>query len=119
MRKVAASLALGKGASAPDVFRSSDCSSLNGFSTGSAVGNTLIGSDGCGSGVACITFEQHSMLVRYPNSMSNLRRLRCYLLACQVRTQPYVQPAPPALLPARLPGAHAALLLCCLDEPNM
>lgn len=47
-----------------------------------AVGNALMGSDG--SGVSCITFEQHSQLVRYPNSMSNLRRLRCYLLACQV-----------------------------------
>jgi hypothetical protein len=37
-----------------------------------------------GSAVSSLTFEQHSSLVRYPNSMSNLRRLRCYLLACQV-----------------------------------
>ena len=51
--------------------------------TESAVGNTIMGSGG--SGVSCITFEQHSSLVRYPNSMSNLRRLRCYLLACQVK----------------------------------
>jgi hypothetical protein len=42
------------------------------------------GSDG-GIGVSSITFEQHSSMVRYPNSMSNLRRLRCYLLACQVK----------------------------------
>jgi hypothetical protein len=48
-----------------------------------AVGNALLGADG--SGVSAITFEQHSAMVRYPNSMSNLRRLRCYLLACQVR----------------------------------
>ncbi len=53
----------------------------NGVGSG-AVGNVLIGSEG--SGVMHITFEQHSALVRYPNSMSNLRRLRCYLLACQV-----------------------------------
>jgi hypothetical protein len=48
-----------------------------------AVGNATLGSDG--SGVSAISFEQHSGMVRYPNSMSNLRRLRCYLLACQVR----------------------------------
>ncbi len=47
----------------------------------SAVGNTTMGADG--SGVSAITFDQHSSLVRYPNSMSNLRRLRCYLLASQ------------------------------------
>jgi len=51
-----------------------------------AVGNVLIGSEG--SGVMHITFEQHSAIVRYPNSMSNLRRLRCYLLACQVCDSP-------------------------------
>ena len=34
-------------------------------------------------GVSTMTFEQHSALIRYPNSMSNLRRLRCYLIACQ------------------------------------
>jgi hypothetical protein len=38
-----------------------------------AVGNVLTGSDGFG--VSAITFEQHSAMVRYPNSMSNLRRL--------------------------------------------
>lgn len=48
----------------------------------SMVGNVLLGGPE-GSGVSCVTFEQHSTLVRYPNSMSNLRRLRCYLLACQ------------------------------------
>jgi hypothetical protein len=48
-----------------------------------AVGNATLGSDG--SGVSAISFEQHSGMVRYPNSMSNSRRLRCYLLACQVR----------------------------------
>jgi hypothetical protein len=36
-----------------------------------------------GTGVSSSTFDAHSVLVRYPNSMSNLRRLRCYLLACQ------------------------------------
>ena len=102
MRKVAASMARGGGVqlSSSDVLfgggggngsNASDCFSThssvhNNFSTSSsAVGNTLLmGADGSGSGVSCITFDQHSMLVRYPNSMSNLRRLRCYLLACQV-----------------------------------
>ena len=35
-------------------------------------------------GVSAMTYDQHSSLIRYPNSMSNLRRLRCYLLSCQV-----------------------------------
>jgi hypothetical protein len=48
----------------------------------SAVGNIVLGNgESC---VSAITFDQHSTLVRYPNSMSNLRRLRCYLMACQV-----------------------------------
>ena len=38
---------------------------------------------GASLGVSSMTFEQHSSLIRYPNSMSNLRRLRCYLMACQ------------------------------------
>lgn len=51
-------------------------------SAAGAVGNAIIGSESLG--VSSITFEQHSSMVRYPNSMSNLRRLRCYLLAAQV-----------------------------------
>jgi hypothetical protein len=51
------------------------------FYAPSAVGNAIYHADG--SGVSSITFEAHSFMVRYPNSMSNLRRLRCYLLACQ------------------------------------
>ena len=47
------------------------------------VGSALLAMDG--AAVSAITFEQHCNMVRYPNSMSNLRRLRCYLLACQVR----------------------------------
>lgn len=30
-----------------------------------------------------MSFDQHCNLIRYPNSMSNLRRMRCYLMACQ------------------------------------
>ncbi len=48
----------------------------------SAVGSTLLSASG--PAVSAITFDQHCNMVRYPNSMSNLRRLRCYLLACQV-----------------------------------
>ena len=93
MRKVAASIARGGNGSSSNMFRGGGggfaASKLNGFSTGTgAVGNTLLMGDGSGggggSGVSSITFDQHSAIVRYPNSMSNLRRLRCYLLACQV-----------------------------------
>ena len=94
MRKVAASIARGGNGSSSDMFGrgvggGSAASESNGFSTGTgAVGNTLLMGDGSGSGggsgVSSITFDQHSAIVRYPNSMSNLRRLRCYLLACQV-----------------------------------
>ena len=94
MRRVAASITRG-GDGGCDMFGGggggggSVASESNGFSTGTgAVGNTLLMGDGngCGngSGVSSITFDQHSAIVRYPNSMSNLRRLRCYLLACQV-----------------------------------
>lgn len=93
MRRLAASAASSRLSSEAFAMRlgaSTDCGSsmvsslsASSYPTGSgAVGDVLIGSDG--SGVTCITFEQHSAIVRYPNSMSNLRRLRCYLLACQV-----------------------------------
>jgi hypothetical protein len=92
---------------------------VDGRSSGtSAVGNTLMGADG--SGVSCITFEQHSQLVRYPNSMSNLRRLRCYLLACQghhVQYQPHLDELVPkdvalalADNPVAIPDSHSVFL---------
>jgi hypothetical protein len=89
MRKVAANMARNSGGEGGDASECSSSAINCGFASANnnngtgAVGNTLIGGDG-GSGVSSITFDQHSMLVRYPNSMSNLRRLRCYLLACQV-----------------------------------
>lgn len=86
MRKVAASMQSSgqqkqyQSHAGSDVYGSSnsEATSLNGYS---AVGNTTVGFEG--SGVSCITFDHHCSMVRYPNSMSNLRRLRCYLLAAQ------------------------------------
>ena len=46
-----------------------------------------------------MTYEQHCSLIRYPNSMSNLRRLRCYLLACQSHHMDYTKHLD-ALVPA-------------------
>jgi hypothetical protein len=88
MRKVAAAMHAAKPIH-HDMFNPMSASKSNAGmmhtgNAGSAVGNTLAGGMMDGSGVSCITFEQHSSIVRYPNSMSNLRRLRCYLLACQV-----------------------------------
>ena len=42
-------------------------------------------------GVSSMSFEDHSGLIRYPNSMSNLRRLRCYLMACQYHHLDYAK----------------------------
>ena len=44
-----------------------------------------------GTGVSSMSFDNHCSLIRYPNSMSNLRRLRCYLLACQGHHFDYTQ----------------------------
>lgn len=61
---------------------SSDAHSHHGRSVSvDDLGTATMGGDG--AGVSSMTFEHHCMLVRYPNSMSNLRRIRCYLLACQ------------------------------------
>jgi hypothetical protein len=83
MRRVAAAMVTAK-SEQRDVFGNGGPSNMvDGRSScgTSVMGNTMMGNDG--TGVLCITFEQHSQFVRYPNSMSNLRRLRCYLLACQ------------------------------------
>ena len=56
--------------------------------------------------VSAMSFEQHCSLIRYPNSMSNLRRLRCYLLACQGHNFQYAEHLE-ALVPADVAKALA------------
>lgn len=49
--------------------------------------NTAAGSGrfdlGSGAGMGSISFERYGDIVRFPNSMSRLLRVRCYLLASQ------------------------------------
>jgi hypothetical protein len=87
MRKVAARNC-GSGepysvASSGASYRDDDTESVaSSMRSGMTMATTSMSSAG-GLGVSSLNFEQHSSLIRYPNSMSNLRRLRCYLMACQ------------------------------------
>lgn len=90
MRKVAEAMAALNISSTPSSMSSSH---NDGHNDGMSSSNHLMGGGGGGgmdgTGVSSTSFEAHSVLVRYPNSMSNLRRLRCYLLACQVHNFAY------------------------------
>jgi hypothetical protein len=80
MRRVAAECAASNPSAQSTTGSINDSASMCSAVMDGVVGNVLMD----GSGVSAITFDQHSSMVRYPNSMLNLRRLRCYLLACQV-----------------------------------